>query len=49
VVTGHHRSGFGKATSLLYLAVTFGVQRLLAQVRAQRAAIPAQAATASFA
>jgi hypothetical protein len=49
VVAGHNRNGFGKATSRLYLAVAFGVRRLLAQPRAQRAAIAAQAAKASFA
>jgi len=40
VVAGHN----GNVTSVLDLAVTFGVQRLLAQARAQWAAIPAQAA-----
>ena len=49
VVAGHNHNGFGNATILLYLAVTFSVQRLLVQARAQRAAIPAQAGPASFA
>jgi hypothetical protein len=34
---------------VLILAVTFSVQRLLVQARAQRAAIPAHAGPASFA
>jgi hypothetical protein len=34
---------------LLYLAVTFSVQRLFVQFRAHRAAIPAQEGPASFA
>jgi hypothetical protein len=34
---------------LLYLAVTFSVQRLLVQFRAHRAAIPAQEGPVSFA
>lgn len=49
VVAGHNRNGFGSATLLLYLAVTFSMQRLLVQARVQRAAIPAQAGQASFA
>jgi len=49
VAAGHNRNGLGNATILRYLAVTFSVQRLLVQARAQRAAIPAQAGPASFA
>jgi hypothetical protein len=49
VVAGHNRCGLGSATILLHLAVTFSLQRLLAQVRAQRVAIAAQAGPASIA
>jgi phage-related baseplate assembly protein len=37
------------ATILLYLAVTFSVQRLLIQAREERAAVPAQVGPTSFA
>jgi len=44
LVAGHGSAGisFGNATILLYLAVTFTVQRLVVIARAQRRAIPGQ-------
>jgi hypothetical protein len=40
---------FGNATTLVYLAVTFAVRRLVVQVRSQRTGIPAQAGPAGIA
>jgi hypothetical protein len=49
VGAGHNRNGFSRAAILLNPAVTFSMQRLLAQACAQQAAIPAQASPVSFA
>jgi hypothetical protein len=44
LVSGKHgHASLGEATILLYLAVTYAVQRLAVQVRCQRMAIPPQA------
>jgi hypothetical protein len=43
LVSGQHgHESLGEATILLYLAVTYAVQRLVVQARCQRLAIPAQ-------
>jgi hypothetical protein len=43
LVSGKHgHESLGQATILLYLAVTYGVQRLVVQARCQRLAIPSR-------
>ena len=49
VVGGKGPDNFGNATILIYLAVTFTVQRLVVQGRSQRAAFPVQAGSTGFA
>jgi hypothetical protein len=43
-LAGHHHgyAGLGDATIVLYLAVTYGVQRAVVQLRTQRMAVPSQ-------
>lgn len=45
--SGSKGADFGNATILLYLAVTFGVQRLVVQARSQRAQVPGGPALSS--
>ena len=49
MVGGKGPDNFGNATILIYLAVTFTVQRLVVQGRSQRAAFPVQAGSTGFA